>query len=138
MRLVRSHSRHGAMTLMSGFERVIGKLETHLIVALARRAMRHGIGADLLRDLDLLLRDQRPRDRGAQQIDAFVKRIGAEHRKHIIADEFLAQILDENVFRLDAQQFGLRARGRQLFALPEIGGEGDDLGADIPSAAISG
>src|SRR6185437_15785712 len=66
VRLVRSHSRHGAMILMSG------------------------IGAEFLRDLDLLLGDERPRDGGAQQIDAFIERVGAKHREDVIADEFLA------------------------------------------------
>ena len=65
--------------------------------------MGHRVGALLLGDLDLLLGDQRPRDRGAQQIDAFIERIGAEHREDIVADEFLAQILDEDVLGLDAQ-----------------------------------
>ena len=51
-----------------GLERVIGELEAHLVVALAGRAMGDGIGADLLGDLDLLLGDQRPRNRGAEQI----------------------------------------------------------------------
>ncbi len=59
--------------------------------------MSDGIGADFFRDLDLLLGDQRPRDRGAEQILALVERIGAEHREHIVAHEFFAQILDEDV-----------------------------------------
>ena len=69
---VRSHSRHGAITVDVGLERVIGQLEADLVVALAGRAMRHRVGADLLGDLDLLLGDQRPRDRGAEQILALV------------------------------------------------------------------
>ena len=66
--------------------------------------MRHRIRADLFGDLDLLFRNQRARNRGAEQILPFINRVGAEHREHIIAHEFLAQILDENVFRLDAEQ----------------------------------
>ena len=91
--------------------------------------MGHRIGAGLFGDLDLLLRDQRPRDGGAEQIDAFIERVGAEHREDVIADEFLAQILDEDVLRLDAEQLRLLARGLELLALAEIGGEGDDLRA---------
>jgi hypothetical protein len=49
----------------------------------------------LFRDLDLPLGDQRPGDRGAKQIVAFVARIGAHHREDEIADEFLAQIVDD-------------------------------------------
>ena len=112
-----------------GLERVIGELEAHLVVALAGRAMRDRVGADLLGDLDLLLGDQRPRDRGAEQILALIERVGAEHRKHVVAHEFLAQILDEDVLRLDAEQHRLLARRLELLALAEIGGEGDDLAA---------
>src|SRR3546814_3140119 len=41
--------------------------------------------------------------------------------------EFLAQIVDEDVFGLDTRGLGLLARGLEFLALPEIGGEGDDL-----------
>ena len=85
-----------------GLQRVIGQLEADLVVALAGRAMGDRVGADLARDLDLALGDQRPGDRGAEQICALVKRVGAEHREDKIADEFLAQILDEDL--LDAQK----------------------------------
>ena len=112
-----------------GLERIIAQLKTHLVVALAGGAMADRIGADLLGDLDLLLGDQGPRDRGAEQIDALIHRIGAEHREDIVADEFLAHILDEDVFRLDAQGLRLLARRLDLFALAQIGGEGDHLRA---------
>ena len=112
-----------------GLERVIGKLEAHLVVALAGGAVGDGIGADFLRDLDLLLGDERPRDGGAEQILALVKRVGAEHRKHVVADEFLAQILDEDVLRLDTEHQRLLPRRLEFLALPEIGGKGDDLAA---------
>ena len=91
--------------------------------------MGDGVGADLLGDLDLLLGDQRPRDRGAEQILPLVQRVGAEHREHVVAHEFLAQVLDEDVLRLDAEQQRLLARRLELLALAEIGGEGDDLAA---------
>ena len=79
--------------------------------------MTHRVGADFFGDLDLLLGDQRPGDGGAQQIDAFIERIGAEHGKDEIADEFLAQILDEDVLGLDAQGEGLLPRRLDLLAL---------------------
>src|SRR5690349_23177755 len=37
-----------------GLERIVGDLEADLVVALARRAVGDGVGADLPRDLDLL------------------------------------------------------------------------------------
>ena len=110
-----------------GFERIIAELEPDLIVALAGRAVRDRFGADLLGDLDLLLRDERTRDRGAEQVLPLVERIGAEHRKHVIAHEFLAQILDEDVLRLDAEQQRFLPGGLELFALAQIGRERDDL-----------
>ena len=78
-------------------------------------------------DLDQALGDQRPRDRGAEQVDALVERVHAEHREDEVADEFLAQILDVDL--LDAEHLGLLARRLQLLALAEIGGEGHDLAA---------
>ncbi len=110
-------------------ERVIGELKPHLVVALSRRAMRHGVGADALGDLDLLLADQRPRDRGAEQVLALVQGVGAEHREHVVAHELFAQVLDEDVLRLDAEHQGLLARGAKLLALAEIGREGHHLAA---------
>ena len=121
-----------------GLERVVGELEAHLVVALAGRAVRDRVGADLLGDLDLLLGDQRPRDRGAEQILPLVERVGAEHREDVVAHELLAQILDEDVLRLDAEQQRLLARGLELLALAEIGGEGHHLAAIGRSAATSG
>src|SRR5579885_1127320 len=108
-------------------EGVIGELETHLVVALAGGAMGDGIRPRLPRDLDLALGDQRPGDRGAEQVTALVERIGAEHREDEVAHEFLAQVLEIDL--LDAEQLGLLARGLQLLPLPQVGGEGDHLAA---------
>ena len=110
-----------------GLERVVGELEAHLIVALAGGAVADGIRAGLPGDVDLGLGDQRPRDRGAEQIDALIQRIGAEHREHIVADELLAQVLDEDVGLLDAKHLRLAAGRLQLLALAEVSGEGHHL-----------
>ncbi len=59
----RSHSRHGAMTLMPRLKCVIAEFEAHLVIALAGRAMRDGLRAGAARDLDLALGNQRTRDR---------------------------------------------------------------------------
>ncbi len=100
--------------------------------------MRHGIGADLAGDLDLSLGDQRPRDRGAEQIEPFILGIGAKHREDVVADEFFAQILDENMLRLDAKKQRLIPRGTQFLALAEIGRKGHDPRSHRWFAAISG
>ena len=110
-----------------GLQRIIAELEAHLVVALAGRAMADGVRAHRPRNLDLALGDQRPRDRRAEQIVALVLRVGAEHREDEVADELLAQILDEDVFRLHAEHLGLAPRRFDLLALAEVGGEGYDL-----------
>ena len=119
----------GRDDLDAGLQRVIGELEAHLVVALAGGAVTDGVGAGGARDLDLLLGDERPRDRGAEQVDALVERVGAKHREHVVAHEFLAQVLDVDVLRLDAEHQRLFARGLDLAALAEVGREGHHLGA---------
>jgi hypothetical protein len=108
-------------------QRIGTEFEAHLIVALSGCTVRNRVGTGQTRDVDQTFRDQRARDRGAQQVLAFVDRIGAEHRKHEIAHEFFAQIIDVDVFRLDAQLDRLGTCRLEFFALPEIGGEGDDF-----------
>ena len=117
-------------------QRVIAELEADLVVALAGRAVRHRVGAHLLGDLDLALGDQRPGDGGAEQVLALVQRVGAEHREDEVAHEGLAQIVNEDL--LDPEHLGLAPRGFELLALPEVGGEGDDLAAVGRSAASAG
>ena len=113
--------------LDAGLERVIAELEADLVVALAGRAVGHRVGAGLARDLDLALGDQRPRDRRAEQVLAFIDRVGAKHGKNEIAHEFLTQIVDVDL--LHAGRLRLRPRRLQLLALADVGGEGDDLAA---------
>src|SRR5208283_3828115 len=119
----------GCDDLDVGLQRIIGKFEAHLIVAFAGRAMRYRVGASPAGNLDLLLRDQRPRDRGAEEIEPLILGIGAKHRKHIVADEFLAQILDENMLWLYAEQKGFLPCRFKFLTLSEIGGEGHHLAA---------
>ena len=68
-----------------GVQRIGGQLEADLVVALAGRAVRDGVGAGFAGDVDQMLGDQRPGDRGAEQIVPFIDGIGAEHRKDEIA-----------------------------------------------------
>jgi hypothetical protein len=89
--------------------------------------VRDGIRADLLRDLDLALGDERPRDRGAEEVRPLIERVCPEHGEDVVAHELFAQIFDEDVFRLDAEKERLLARRLELVALAEIGSEGDDL-----------
>jgi hypothetical protein len=108
-----------------GVERIGRELEADLVVALAGGAVGDGVGAGLARDFDQALGDQRARDGGAEQVDALVHRIGAEHREHEIAHELLAQVLDEDLS--DAQRLGLAPRRLEFVALTEVGGERHDF-----------
>ena len=121
------HSRHGAITRMSGIERVVAEFEAHLIVAFAGGAVTHRVGARLARNFDLALGDQRPCDRGAEQVFALVNRVGTEHREHEVAHEFLAQILDEDFPDAELLRFG--TRWRDFPALADVGGERYDFAA---------
>ena len=125
VREVRSHSRQGGDDLDVGLQRIVAELEADLVVALAGGAVGDGVGTHQLGDLDLALGDQRPGDRGAEQVLALVERVGAEHREHEIAHEFFAEIVDEDL--LHAHHLGLLARRLQLFALADVGGEGHHL-----------
>ena len=55
--------------------------------------------------------------------------VGAEHREHVIADEFLTQVLNEDMLWLYAQQQRLFARWLKLFALTQICRERDHFAA---------
>ncbi len=106
---------------------IIGELIAHLVIALSRRAVSDRIGAGPFGNFNLLLGNERPRDRRAEEIDAFIERIGAKHREDEVAHEFLAQILDEDILRLDAVRGGFAAGRLKLLALPQIGREGNDF-----------
>jgi len=67
------------------------QLEADLVVALARGAVRHGVRAHRGRDLDLLLGDQRPRDRRAQQVHALVQRVRPAARMRMLRNSLLAE-----------------------------------------------
>ena len=82
-------------------KRVIGQLETNLIISFARCAMRNGITTDVTRNLDLFLRNQRARNRRAKQIHALVERIGAEHGENVVTTELVSQVFDEDIFGLN-------------------------------------
>ena len=89
--------------------------------------MTNRIGTDLVRYFDLPFGNQRASNACPQQVDAFIQGVCPEHRKNKIANKFFADIIDEDVFFLDAQLQGLVARRAQFFALTQIGGVGHDL-----------
>jgi hypothetical protein len=70
-----------------------------------------------------------PGDRCAEQVDAFIDGVGAEHREDEVADELFAHVLDEDL--LDAKHLGLLACRLEFLALAEIGGKRHDFGAEF-------
>ena len=86
--------------------------------------MRDGVGVGQVGDLDQALGDQRAGDRGTKQVLAFIDGIAAEHREDEVAHELFAQVVDEDVLRLDAELQRLGPRRLEFFALAEVGGEG--------------
>ena len=114
-----------ARCLDTGTQGVGAEFEADLIVALPRRAMGDCVGAGFMGDFHQPSGDQRTRDRGAEQVFAFIQRIGAEHWIDVLGNEFLAQILDEDF--PDAHGFGLGAGRLDFLALTDVGGEGHDF-----------
>ena len=108
-----------------GLQGIGRQFKTYLVVALAGGAVGDGVGAGLVGDVDQALGDQGTGDGGAEQVDAFIEGIGAEHREHEIADELFLEIVDVDF--LDAHELGFLAGGLELLALANVGGEGDDL-----------
>jgi hypothetical protein len=110
-----------------GRERRVGQLEADLVVALPGCAVGHRVRALPGGDLDLRAGDQRPRDRGAEEVGALVDRVRAEHREDEVAHELLAEIHDVNGRGPGAER--LLADRHELLALAEVGAEGDHVAA---------
>ncbi len=111
-------------------QRLVGQLETDLIVTFPGAAVGEGIAAGRERHLDLLLRQQRTRDGSAQKIFVLVFAAGAHQTPQIIADELLTQIGDVDFRR--AGLAGFRFEAGELFpALPYIAAHRDDFTAII-------
>src|SRR3972149_393404 len=73
---------------------IVGELEANLIVPFACRAMRHRAGTLLLRDQHLVLGDQWPGHRGAEQVAPLVDRIRLQAGEHEVSDELLPPVFD--------------------------------------------
>jgi hypothetical protein len=87
--------------------------------------VRQGVRAKRARDLDLPLRDERPRDRGAQQVLAVVDRARAQGGEDEVPDELLAQVLDIALLGARRQRLFAHA-GKLLRPLANVGGDADD------------
>jgi hypothetical protein len=108
-----------------GCERAERELEAHLVVALAGRAVRDRVAAGLACDLGLVLGDQRPRERGAEQVAALVDRRARDRRIDEVAHELLAHVAHDAVDR--AGRACLLGQAGELLLLADVGGERDHL-----------
>ena len=110
-------------------QRLVGVLETDLVVALAGAAMGDRFGALLQRQFYLVLGDHRPRDRGAQQVLVLIDCAGTYRRIHVVAHELIAQV--EHHRLLGAGGIGFIHHCVQVFALAHIGNHGNYIHAVV-------
>ena len=106
--------------------RIGGQLEADLVVALAGRAVADRVGAFGAGDFDQALADQGTGDGGAEQVVAFVDRVGLHHREDEVAGELFIQVLDVAFGRSGADRLGFNAV--ELLLLADVGAEADHLG----------
>ena len=112
-----------------GAKGVGSELEPDLVVALAGRAVGDGVRPRLVRDLDQPLRDEGARDGGPEEVLPLVDRVRPEHREDEVTGELLPEVVDEDGRR--TEELRLPARGPELLALSEIGGERHHLAAVV-------
>src|SRR4030067_1019051 len=111
----------------AGHQRVVGELEPHLVVPLPRRTLRHGVRLLLARHLDLLFRDEGPRDGGAEEIRPLVHRVRHEGGEDEIPDELVLDVF--HVYLRGPRLLRLGAHELELLSLTEVRHEGDHFGA---------
>jgi len=111
-----------------GSESPVRGLEPHLVVALARAAVRQSRAPGLLRDLDLAPREDGAGDRGAEEVTTFVDAAGDDRRHHKLVDELGLEVDDVALGRAGVDGFLLNAR-QLIGALPDVTDDADDLRA---------
>ena len=114
------------MTSQFGGEGRRRQLESDLVVAFARGAMRQGLRLLFAGHLNHPFGDERTGDAGAQEVLAFIDCSGLHHREDEVAREFLLQIHD---IALGAARFpGLGLQALEFLLLADVGAEGDQFG----------
>ena len=106
-------------------ERVVGELETDLVVALARRSMGNVRGPFPMRNLKLFFGNQRPGDRCAEEISPLVDGVGPKDREGKAPGKLFFYI--GNVHLGSPGGIGLFLDGLQVFLLADVGHECDYL-----------
>ncbi len=106
-----------------------GELEAHLVVAFAGAAVRYRLRALGLGGFDEFLGDQGPGHGGAEQVIALVDRAGLHGGEDVVLQEFLPQVLDDELARAGGDGFFIEAA--QILVLAQVGREADDLAAAV-------
>ena len=107
------------MILTAGSRASAASWKRHWSLPFAGGAVGVGVGPDFAGDLQADLGNQRPGDRRAQQIDAFVLGLPLQHGKGEIAAKLLAGVDDAG--RLGPDVAGLLQDGLAVFAgLPQV------------------
>ena len=110
-----------------GHQGISAQLEAHLVVALAGGAVADGVGLGFAGNFHQTLGNEWASNGGAQQVFAFVQRIGAEHGEDKVTHKLFAQVFDEDVAGLYAHLDGFGTGRFNFLALADVSGEGDHL-----------
>ena len=105
-----------------------GKLKTHLVVALARCAMSHGVGTFCQRNLGQLLANHRARKRSAQQV-SFILGIHLQRGNDNLVAHFVNQVGHDKLRSTRCQRLLLQAF--KLVGLAHVTGNGNNLGVVV-------
>ncbi len=117
---------NGRDALQLGRERGDGRLEAHLVVALAGAAVGDRVGAHLDRDAGEVPGDDRAAERRDQRVALLVQRVGLQRGHQVVGGELVLRVDDD---RLDgaAVERALADVLHVFAALADVDREGDDI-----------
>jgi len=115
----------GGDNLQVWSKRRVTKLEPHLVVPFASRAMSESISPYFTSKFDVRLSDKRTGYRCTKIILTLVDRVAAHHRVDVVFRELIHQI--ESVVSGCARRLGFFFQTVELFLLPHISRECNDL-----------
>ena len=105
-------------------ESLDGELKSHLVVALTGAAVRDGVGAFGLRDLDESLRDAGTRVRGAEEV-VLILCVSLQAGPDVILYVVLLEVLDIELGRAGLESLFLKSV--EFGSLSDVGTYGDDF-----------
>ena len=125
---------HRGEDLDVGIEHRDAGLEAHLVVALARAAVRDVLRAELVGGVHEVLRDERPRQRRDERVLVLVQGVGGERLGQVLLGERLPHVHDEAVERAGFEGLLLDFL-KALVLLPHVAHHGDDVERPSPPGA---